>query len=165
MENNWIYGIIAASAVCALCCALTPEGKVKNAAEFVFGIVMIVAMLQPLNCINFKIYSISAEKYKLRAEELVASGEETRENLDRRIIEAKYEAYILDKAEKSGVGVSEVSVLCSWSSDGFWYPESVEVILCADDRDGKCLEVKKAIESELGIDIAQQTWRISNESS
>ena len=165
MENNWIYGIIAASAVCALCCALTPEGRVKKAAEFVLGIVMIVAVIQPLNCIDFKTYSISAEKYKLRADELVTLGEETRENLDRRIIEDKYEAYILDKAEKSGVGVSKVNVLCGWSNEGFWFPESVEVVLCGEEHEEKCLEVKKSIEIELGIDLAQQTWRISNESS
>lgn len=160
MPDSWIYAIIGTAAVCAVCSSLTPEGRVKKATELVFGIVMIIAIISPLKALDFEVYSISAEKYKLRSEELVAEGNEARENLDRRIIERKYAAYILDKAEKSGVTPLAVNVQCRWSNDGYWYPSGVEITLASQSDEEKCIAVKSAVEAELGIDATHQIWRV-----
>lgn len=160
MSESWIYAIIGTAAVCAVCSSLTPEGRVKKATELVFGIVMIIAIISPLKALDFEVYSVSAEKYKLRSEELVAEGNEARENLDRRIIEGKYAAYILDKAENAGVTPISAVVNCRWSNDGYWYPAGVEVTLASQSDVEKCKAVKSAVEAELGIDVSHQIWRV-----
>lgn len=159
MLENWIRSVVAVSAVCAVCCALTPEGRPKKACRIVFGIVMVIAIIAPLKELDFREYSISAEKYKLRAEQLVASASEAKENLDRRIIEEKYEAYILDKAQNCGVTPCSVTVNCAWSNEGYWYPDKLEVVLNSQEDEVKCEAVKRSAECELGIDGSRQIWR------
>ena len=156
--HNWIYSVSAAAAVCAICAALIPDGRMKKASSFVFAAVMLAAMLAPISELDFKVYSISAEKYRLQAESIVANSNASKENLDRRYIEDKYAAYILDKAAQKGIELQSVSVSCSWSTEGFWYPESVAITVSAEIDEEACSGIKNAIEAELGIDISRQQW-------
>lgn len=156
--HNWIYSVSAAAAVCAICAALIPEGRMKKASSFVFAAVMLTAMLAPISELDFRAYSISAEKYRLQAESIVADGNKAKENLDRRYIEGKYAAYILDKAAQEGIELHSVSVSCSWSTEDFWYPESVVITASGNTNEEKYLSIKNAIEAELGIDVAHQQW-------
>jgi len=96
----WIYTAAAASLLCAVCLSLVPEGSTGKALKFVCGIVMIAAVLTPLVGIDLGEYSISAAKYKLEAEKILSTAEESRDELNRMYIEAEYSAYILDKAKK-----------------------------------------------------------------
>ena len=156
--HNWIYSVSVAAAVCAVCGALISDGRMKKASSFVFAAVMLAAMLAPITELDFKIYSISAEKYRLQAESIVADGNEAKENLDRRYIEDKYAAYILDKAAQEDIELQSVSVSCSWSTEGFWYPESAAITINAEIDEEACSGIKNAIEAELGIDAAHQQW-------
>ena len=157
--QNWIYSVISAAGLCAVCGALIPEGRVKKASQLVFAVVMIISVISPIAKIDYKEYSLSAEKYKQQAEKLVTSANEFKENLNRRIIEEKYGAYILDKAESSGVDLKSAAVTCAWSTEGYWYPEAVEIVLEATEDEEKSIPVKNAIEAELGIEESRQTWR------
>lgn len=161
MLSKWIYATVGAAVLCAVCSALVTEGRTKKALEFVCGIVMIAAVLSPIAGFDFDEYTLSVAKYRQEAEAITSSAEERKEMLDRRYIEQKYTAYILDKAKMNGVVPDEVNVSTQWSTDGYWYPVSVEIILSPTEYEKDCSVIKGAIESELGIPVAEQNWRTS----
>ncbi len=159
MLKNWIYAVVSASILCAVCLSLAPEGRTKKALEFVCGLIMIAAILSPLGTFNIEEYSLSAAKYRQEAEKLIQSAGETKEMLDRKYIESEYTAYILDKAKKNGVIPDDVIVTTEWNTDGYWYPVSVEIILSPTEYSKDNSAIKSLIETELGIPAAKQNWR------
>ena len=151
--GKWIMGLAAAALVCALAGALTPEGRVRRAEEFVFSLVMLTALLAPLTGLRLDEYSLSAAEYRIRAQEIAGSAEEISNSLSRAYIEERCRAYILDKAEALGCAVSGASVALRWSAEGFWYPESAEIDAQYDAR------LAQELEAGLGIAQSAQKWR------
>ncbi|MDO4815387.1 MAG: hypothetical protein Q4A83_02125 [Bacillota bacterium] len=160
MLSKWIYAVVGASVLCAVCTSLVADGRAKKALEFVCGIVMIAAVLSPLTSLDFDEYTLSVAKYRQEARAISATADERKELLDRRYIEQEYSAYIFDKARMNGVIPDEVNVSTQWSTDGYWYPVSVEIILSSPEYEKDSRAIKYAIESELGIPISEQYWRL-----
>lgn len=159
MFSNWIYAVVAAAVLCAVCSVLFANGPGKKAFEFVCGLVMLAAILSPILSIDFSEYSLSLAKYRNEAEQLSADAEERKEMLDRKYIEDGYSAYILDKAKMNGVVPDEVIITTKWSNEGFWYPVGAEIILSQTEYEKDCSSIKNAIEAELGIPTDMQNWR------
>ena len=85
---------------------------------------------------------------KLDAEQYADQGEQYSKNLNRTIIEDECRAYILDKADETGIELAEVTVTAEWSTDGYWYPHEVRIVSGADENQ----------QTQLGISAENQDW-------
>lgn len=159
MLSKWIYCVICASVVCAVCSAIAGEGKIKKSLEFVCAVVIVAALLTPIAGFDFDGYSMTLAKYEAEAKEIADEATEKSDLLNRKYIEEEYAAYILDKAVLKGISPKEVNVTVKWSTDGYWYPTDAEIVLSEADMAKDNSGLKNIIEAELGIPIERQVWR------
>lgn len=154
--TQWLHAVIYTGIVCALALLLTPEGRVKMALKIICAVVMCVSIASPVAELDFSAYSKAMAKYKLDAQAIAEQGEQYSKNLNRSIIEDECRAYILDKANEMGAGVSDVTVTAFWSSDGYWYPKQVSIESHADAKQRE--QLSDWIQAQLGISINEQEW-------
>ena len=154
--GGWAGSMIFTAMLCALLTVLTPEGRVKKLVKLMCALAVISAVLSPVISISMKDYSAYLAQYRSMADEISAQAQEDDKKLNRTYIEEACEAYILDKAESSGIALETVSVRAEWDSRGFWYPVSAEL---TGDADGAGQEyLSKLMEAELGIAQKEQRW-------
>lgn len=154
--RSWIISIICAAMFCGIVISITPKGRVHSAVKLLCGIVMIFSILSPITKLNFSEYSENLAKYKERAAELAESADDYNDKLSRTFIEDKCAAYILDKAESCGAELNSVAVSAEWSMDGYWYPNTAEIVCsCSDELTRR---LSSWIEAELGITKERQVW-------
>lgn len=154
--SEWVFSIIYMAAFCAVAMMLTPEGATKKTVGLVCAAAMIIAVISPLNTVNYSDFSIDIHKYKNEAEKLCETAANEEENLNRTFIEDKCKTYIMDKAASCGGNISSLTVDAQWSTDGFWYPETVYIEGSFTSEQKSVLEL--FMESELGIMISNQFW-------
>ena len=150
--RNWIMALAATGLICGAAKALSPEGTVKKTVNVICGFAMMAALLGIAGDVEALGLSRYAAKYSIEAEKSAGDALEAARAQTRAIIEARCEAYILDKAAALGVELRDVRVTARWSEDGFWYP--VGCVLRGDES----AELSRLIESELGIARSEQIW-------
>lgn len=155
--KTWIMGLIGAALFCALATELTPKGGAKSVLKALCGIVMACALLLPLLRQDYSAYALNLAKYRESARSVTQSAQENANDLNRRVIEEKLEAYIMDKAQTLGANVTNAEVSLRWSTDGVWYPVAVTVTGEYSDA------LADRIEGELGIGKREQVWRQDEE--
>jgi len=154
--QEWVRAIAGAALICAAASALTPKGKVKGILKLVCGIVLIMAMINPLLDGTLPELSLDLSAYRQKADEIIGEAEEKENGLSRRIIEGEMEAYILDKARSLGATLESVEVAVKWGDEGCWYPHEVTITAELPPRE-KSL-ISNSIEAELGIPGERQYW-------
>ena len=154
--RSWIVGIAGAAMVTAIAMTVTPEGRVKRVVSLVCGLMTVLALVKPIVGFDYGSFSKYLAQYKNEAEAFSSDIGETNENLTRRIIEERCEAYILDKGKSRGLTDLDVAVQLSWSVDGFWYPSGASLTGSADETARQ--ELGRDIEAELGIPAAELNW-------
>lgn len=155
--SSWIYSIICTAIFCSIMLALIPEGRVKSAARVVASIALLASVILPLKNMDFKVYSETLSQYRAEAEDITGKAQSIGDELNRKCIEERCSAYILDKAESLGAEINSVKVSLEWSEQGFWYPTGVQIeSACEED---KKLKLMNYIESELGIENQAQQWK------
>ncbi len=154
--GEWVRGIAGAALICAAATALTPKGKVKNVLKMLCGIVLIIAMLNPILKQDFLNVSMDISQYRNQADEIIGKSKEKENSLSRTIIEDELETYILDKAESLNAPLQSVEVSVKWGDEGCWYP--YEVRLEADIPEREKYLISNSIEAELGVPNDRQYW-------
>lgn len=159
--RNWVIGIAGAALVTAAATTVTPEGRVKKVVALVCGLITIIALLRPVAGFDGKDLLKSMEAYKQEAAAFSTDIQDANENLTRRIIAEKCEAYILDKGKTLGITDLDVSVTTVWNEEGYWYPDGAVLETSADStaRD----ELSRSITAELGIQPEELIWRMHDE--
>ena len=155
--RTWVLALTGAAAFCAVATELTPKGPVKSVVRTVCAVVMAAALLSPLLEFDFPAYALNLARYRDGAAALTESGRETGAELNRRVIEERLAAYILDKARSLGADVTEARVTLKWDTDGLWYPTAAEIAGNYHRALSDC------IAAELGVPSEAQTWRNDEE--
>ena len=151
--RSWVLGLAGAALACALATELTPKGPVKSVIKTLCGVVMASALLGPLLEFDFPAYALNLSKARAEAAHVTEEAEIISSELDRRVIEGRLRAYILDKAAALGSGVTDALVTLRWSTDGYWYPVAVEL-------DGPFhAGLSEAIAGDLGVGRGAQSWK------
>lgn len=148
----WIFGLVGAALFCAVVSELTPEGRTKSVQRLLCGIVMTLSLISPLLDFDFESYAVNLSRYRVEAEAVAAGTGEISNSLSRMFIEEDIEAYILDKAQELGCGLSQVEVELQWSTEGCWYPVSARLTGQYNSQ------LSGLIEAELGIGQKRQDW-------
>ncbi len=149
--RGWVLTITATALLCALARALTPKNG-KKAVGVACAFAMMAAMLGICGDVDALGVGMYVEQYRAQADETVKNAQERARSETRFIIEARCEAYILDKAAALGVPLDGVSVTAKWSGEGFWYPDGCAL------RGDESRELSRVIEAELGISMEKQIW-------
>ena len=129
----------------------------------VCGIAILSVLFGSVKELDLSDYSYEIRKQEMISEKMVSELDEVNDALNRSIIEEKCETYILDKAELNNIEIKGVSVLADWSTDGFWYPCSAEIILTQGNQEKDTLAYY--INSELGITEENICWRYENDTT
>ncbi len=154
--RSWVVGIAGAAMVTAIAMTVTPEGRVKKVVSLVCGLMTVVALIKPVVGFDYGGFSEYLARYKSDAAAFSSDIGDTNENLTRRIIEERCEAYILDKGKSLGLEELKASVQLTWSVDGYWYPCSA--LLCTNADEDKRQKLSQSIEAELGIPSEELDW-------
>lgn len=154
--SQWLHAVIYTGIVCSIALMLSPDGRVKNALKILCAVAMCAAIVSPLSELDFDAYSKAMARCRLDAEQYADQGEQYSKNLNRTIIEGECRAYILDKADETGTELAEVTVTAEWSTDGYWYPQSVRLVTSGPAAENSRLA--QIIEADLGVPRMRQEW-------
>lgn len=149
-------GVTCAAAIVALCESLTPAGTVRKIGRLTGGLVLLLAIVQPVVRLDMDDFAGILASYRVDAE--VAAMDMGVENarLMKGIIEERTAAYILDKAEALGVHC-RVSVTAAGEGEGD-YPIPREVTVTGDLTADQRAALTRRIEADLAIPAERQTY-------
>lgn len=147
----WMLSLITVSMLLSVIQAVTPPGGVKKIASLLGGLILLLAMLQPLTRSRLR-WQTSApadmqRSIRLRTEALQKEQESKR----RTIIEEKTASYIVKEAERIGISCT-VRVKAAADKDGRLRPVSA-ALSCPRSQ-----QLALYMEKQLGIPQGRQTW-------
>ncbi|MGE4277136.1 MAG: hypothetical protein AB7E30_08160 [Lawsonibacter sp.] len=158
--REWLLAIIAASILCALADSIMLSGAVKRVGRLVCGMVLLCVVLTPVSRLELndgkgwlEDYLAELEVQKTELNEQVNEGMKT-------IIETRYAAYIVDKAEELGLTCT-ARVSCRVGEDGLYVPDEVQVAgICSDVEQSRLTQM---IQEDLGVPLERQVYYIEEE--
>lgn len=134
----------------ALC--LAPEGGAKRVLKTLITVLLLGLILNSLRIQDIDVYRLELAKYREKEQELIHSGTETRDELNRFVMEREYAAYVLKQAEKRGMLLDSVRITVRWNTEGLWVPDRAVIVMREGDEDVLC----DMLTQELGISMERQ---------
>ena len=150
--RRWLVGVTCAAMIIALADSLTPSGTVRK----VGGLVLLLAVLQPVLTFDYSAMAIAATDYQAAFGAYDLELEETNLDLMKTIIAERTGAYILDKAEAFGAHLERVTVTCQVGTGDMPYPAAVVITGTLDEAQRRTLT--RQIEADLAIPADRQTY-------
>lgn len=153
--RQWITGITCAAIILALAECLTPEGSAKKAGRMAGGLLLMLAVVQPLVGLDYDAMARAVSQYHVSAAGYAETLEMDNKRLVKAIIEEQTAAYISDKAEELGMDCT-AQVVYHYSEDGMAWPTAVTVR--GTFTDAQQASLSKYLEAELAIPKENQTF-------
>ena len=154
--RGYLLRLTAGAFLSAGLLALIPKGTSKKAAAVLCGLVMLLLALTPLARLDYDALSEAISRLELEKEEARTGIEIRNQELVARIISGRVQAYILDKAAQCGAALDDAQVTLQWSTDGYWYPQSVRLVTSGPAAENSRLA--QIIEADLGVPRTRQEW-------
>ena len=154
--RGYLLRLTAGAFLSAGLLALIPKGTSKKAAAVLCGLVMLLLALTPLAQLDYDALSEAISRLELEKEEARTGIEIRNQELVARIISGRVQAYILDKAAQCGAVLDDAQVTLQWSTDGYWYPQSVRLVTSGPAAENSRLA--QIIEADLGVPRTRQEW-------
>ena len=152
--RQWLVGVTCAAMIIALADSLTPSGTVRKVGKLVGGLVLLLAVLQPVLTFDYSAMAIAATDYQAAFGSYDLELEETDLDLMKTIIAERTGAYILDKAAQQGIACQ---VTVQAAGEGEWpVPETVTVqgTLTGEQREA----LERQIEADFAIPVQRQFY-------
>lgn len=156
MLREWLLGITAAAMLIALAESLIPPGAIRRIGKLSGGLILLIAVLQPMLTVEYSALSESFSRYRNDLGEYQAQPETGNFQIMKTIIEAKSAAYIQDKAEGLGI-VCEAEVCCT-ADDTQSYPYPASVKIKGNLSAGQIRQLQELIEAELAVPAEEQSY-------
>lgn len=154
--RSWLVGITCAAMIVALCESLSPTGAVRKVGRLTGGLVLLLAIIQPVMKLDTRDLAGLLAQYRAEAAGYSTQLETENERLMKTIIEEQTGAYILDKAAALGADC-QVSVSAQTREEGAYpVPETVTVIGNLSEIQRTALS--RSIETDLAIPAERQTY-------
>ena len=154
LMHDWILGLTAAAMLAACAGTLCGKGGAAGVLRFAGGLLLLTALLGPLQGMDWGEYALALSEARALSEELSGELEEKNRDLERLYIERECSAYILGEARKLGLDGSG-EVRARWM-DSTFLPWEVRLSL-GESPERKTLSGR--IEAELGIPEERQYWQ------
>ena len=149
--REWLLGVTAAALAVALAQALTPEGTVKKTVRLAGGLVLLLAVVNPL-----KGFTPAAMPQPGDLVPSVDNAPTAGEEVMKTLIAQKVGADIVDKGSELGCPCT-AQVTVAQDENGWPIPWSVELWGQWTDKGKK--ELSQAIAEELDIPAQRQSFR------
>lgn len=150
--KEWITSIVLVTLLLSVAQTLIPEGSIRKIASFTGGLILLVALLQPVLGTDLSRLDLEMGEYEQavreRREELEKMGKSDLSD----IIAQRTAAYISDKADTLGIAVT-AEVTVEPGENGV--PVPVEARLNGPTSG----ELADYMEQELGIPRERQVWK------
>lgn len=156
MNGSIIREICLLSVLFGAALSIAPEGSVKTMMGILCSLILLSVLIKPFTEMDIEAYALNFAKYSMLESEIEENSLEMRQSLDRFVIEEKYEAYIMDKAQKLSIELVDVGVQLKWLDEGYWIPWTAELRTLSDITE--CMKLAEALEAELGISRERQMW-------
>lgn len=148
--RTWLLGIVATALILTVIYRLAPAGKLRPAARFVGGLVLLMAVLGPLARVDLDwdtSFSACAGSIQEQIDDYRAANEQRTAAL----IAGEVEAYISDKGNEKGL-VCHPAVTTRLEQ-GVPFPDTVVMDIPLDEDLSAC------IAADLGIPRERQIWQ------
>lgn len=154
--KQWLLGVVLTAFAAALARQLAPEGKEGGAVRLVGGLLLVLALLQPLARQDWSDLAVETGGFRLQTEEQARRYREKQTEELSAVIAEKTETYIWDKAYRLGLDVA-VTVDVAAGESGIPLPESVTIAGPYSPA------LAAAIEEGVGIPVERQYWMEESE--
>lgn len=152
--RSWILMLTAAALVVAAAQALMPEGSVKRVGKLTGGLILALALIQPLTRLDYnalwaQVISLPAGaiQQEILQEEATAPLQEG--------IEETLSAYVEEQGKTLGISC-QVQVTCTTGEDGVPIPQHVTVFGALNEVQRDALS--DFLSQQLGLETDRQTY-------
>lgn len=156
MIRSLIRELCVLSILCGAALSLAPEGAARRAMSLVCSVVLLACATGGVKSLDFSDYAVQLSLQREREQAFLQRSEETRDALDRLVMEQEYAAYIRELGGRLSVPLDAVSVKLRWSTEGVWVPDAVRLQGSADRALRETLSGR--IASDLGVPNERQEW-------
>ena len=150
--KEWLTGMIAAAVVLSLAYIVIPRGTVNTVAQFVGGLILLLAIVRPLMQIKPDDLKVEYRGCRQEVERQITHYQEEHEAQMAAIIEEKTAAYISKKANE--MGISCRITVGTEVRGGVPIPSRISL------RTTRNEPLSRWIEEEIGIPREAQTWEV-----
>ncbi len=154
--RNWLIGIVAAAMLVSVLDALLPKGGSGKIAKLAGGLVLLLAVVQPLLQIQGETISDGWEDYKEELSQYSNDLEIAEENLMEGLIAQQSATYIQDKAMTMGITCT-AEVETSPDEDG--NPLPYAIVITGALTQGEQEQLTQIIATDLAIPAQRQTYQ------
>lgn len=148
----WLYTLFACGCITSMILFLMPDDRSRQIAELGCSCIMILALMMPLTKFNLNNYLSILSTYSQQVNEEMIDKQEAADEMNKSIIEERFEEYILKEAESQEIKLDSVSVVVVQNEDATYIPD--QVFYRSDDSIP--IEFKKHIETQLGVSVERQ---------
>lgn len=145
--QNWITSIAAVTLIVSVIGALCPKNAAGRAVTLASCLLMTAALLSPISRVDVSALSDEMEKYSRGAEQRYEKLLDEQENIKEKLIEENTRAYILQRAESTGIEC-DITVQCK---DGV--PHTAYITA---ENETELVAASELVEKELGISREHQ---------
>lgn len=159
--KEMLFSLIGISLLQSILLLMTKDDGKRKVLNLIAGTAMTSVLIAGITGFDFRTYASSLQREKTVVEWDANQAKEDANALHRRYIESECEEYILERASKMQIALSDVQVALEWNVEGFWYPVHAEITV--QDQNADLSLLKRLLESELGISEDEQVWRLDHE--
>lgn len=157
--RQWLVGITCAAMVTALAESLCPAGSIRRLVRMSGGLLLLLAVLQPLVKLDTEALTRALTEYRLEMSGYSTQLEEENGRLMEDIIEEQSAAYIQDKA--AGLGI-DCRVTVEADGGGDW-PVPQRVVVTGNLNGEQREMLRRTIEADFAIPAECQRYESGEE--
>ena len=151
--GGWLVGVTCTAMLVALAEGLVPAGAGRKICRLTGGLVLLLAMVQPVLKLDGDALTGALTRYRLDLEDQRQTLEEENSQVMQAIIEEQAGAYIQDKAQELGI---DCQVEVTAQGEDYPIPQTVAIrgSLTAEQREA----LTRAIETDFAIPAQRQIY-------
>lgn len=153
--RSWLFSIVCVAMIAAVADALSPKGFPKQLARYAGGLLVLLAVLEPVKQLDTKVIGDAMADLKSQYGGYTEAFAQQNNEVTKAIIAQETAAYISDKAAGLGITQCRVEVRCRMTEEGFPAPETVRVEGCGDEHAWQALS--RTITADFAIEREAQT--------
>lgn len=154
--RNWLIGIVAAAMLVSVLDTLLPKGGAGKIAKLAGGLVLLLAVVQPLLQLSEEDIGAGWEGYKEELSQYSSDLEVAEENLMEGLIAQQSATYIQDKAMTMGITCT-AQVETYPDEDGTLLPYAI--VITGDLTQGEQEQLTQIIATDLAIPAERQSYQ------
>ena len=151
----WLLSLAGVALLTALASLFPTSERVRRVTKLAGGVALTCLLFSPLVTFDYDAYAAALQDYHVSVSTDGAVSDSS-ERLQRTVIESEMRTYILDKAAQCGAALDDAQVTLQWSTDGYWYPQSVRLVTSGPAAENSRLA--QIIEADLGVPRTRQEW-------